>query len=452
MARAAIIIGGLAFALGATVLPAFAQMPVSGGRPNPALFGGATREAAHRVTFDSQLAGGIARVTTDLDGPADGAAYGFGVGTAGLNYASDWRRAGLYASASSSAHYFPAFSDSLITTRHLLTGGRGNVPLGRRTSLLLDGHLTYRPLTVGALFPGMFERPDLFSGNVARLPTEYDFGVSDQHYMTADASVTVSHALSSRSSLAGGYEIQRAYGGSFGRELTTQRVFGRYTRSLARGLSMRLGYGRRFVDYDIDGERRHLMQHDIDAGLDYNRSLSFSRRTTLSFSSGTRVTSYDEYAPFNAENRVRFDVVGGALLRHEIGRTWSAGLDYRREVQFVGVLGEPTLSDGVSASIVGLSGRRVSFSAAAGAASGRVGFDRDSASGFVAYHGSAGVHTALNAYLAANVDYVYYRYRFDRGEVLPSGLGGAVSRHVAMASLDLTLPVFHRGRLTNAAR
>ena len=98
--------------------------------------------------------------------------------------------------------------------------------------------------------------------------------------------------------------------------------------------------------------------------MDYNKALSFSRRTTLTFSTGT--------AAVNSGRDTSFNLTGTARLNHEIGRTWTASAGYSRSVQFVDLLLVPVLYDSLDASIIGLLNRRVEVQAGARASIGTI--------------------------------------------------------------------------------
>jgi hypothetical protein len=74
--------------------------------------------------------------------------------------------------------------------------------------------------------------------------------------------------------------------------------------------------------------------HNINAGVNYSRALSFSRRTTFSFSTGSAIvqsrrTSADQ---LSAHSHLR--LLGDAQLTHEFGRTWTATGEYHRGLMF----------------------------------------------------------------------------------------------------------------------
>jgi opacity protein-like surface antigen len=218
----------------------------------------------------------------------------------------------------------------------------------------------------------------------------------------------------------------------------------RFGHALTRNLALRLGYGQTQYEYRTDDPAveeadRRIRSHNIDAGIDYNRTLSFSRRTTLAFNTGSIVvTDGDESL---------FSLVGGATLAHEIGRTWGASLDYRRSVGFLEVFNSPTLIDNATFSLGGLIGRRLRFSSNVGASRGSVGFFRGDGTAYSTYRGGASLSMALTRLFALRGDYTYSQYRFDEPAAVPDVLAtGHVRYHSVRVGLDVWTPIWTRAR------
>ena len=102
-------------------------------------------------------------------------------------------------------------------------------------------------------------------------------------------------------------------------------------------------------------------------------------------------------------------------------------------------------------SLNGLLDRRWSFQAAGGAALGNLGFG-SSSNGFNTYYATAGVSRALSRFVNLGVDYSFYRYDFEQADLLPQGYNTDFSRNTVRATLSAWLPLFQRGRRSNASR
>ena len=175
----------------------------------------------------------------------------------------------------------------------------------------------------------------------------------------------LSHQISRRVSASGGYG---AYSSEWSAASRQTLHYGRAGISvgIARGLNARAGYGYRQGRYGEGPDPRLVRNHTIDAGVDFSRSLSFSRRTTFSFSTGSTA--------IRDGSQTHFSLTGQAQLNRELGRSWRATVGYSRDVRFIEQFQEVLLSDGVNASVGGLINRRQSFYASAGVSIGNVGF------------------------------------------------------------------------------
>ena len=126
---------------------------------------------------------------------------------------------------------------------------------------------------------------------------------------------------------------------------------GSLVQTLGKGLDLVLGYHYSQAQYaDGSAHQNHL----IDAGVNYNRALSFSRRTTLSFSTGT-----SRFAKPNPAGRCGSAPPARSGSSHEIGRTWTATLSYDRGLRFTENWLEPLFTDSASAGLSGSMSRRV---------------------------------------------------------------------------------------------
>jgi hypothetical protein len=218
------------------------------------------------------------------------------------------------------------------------------------------------------------------------------------------------------------------------------------TYSLGKALSLRAGYHYAEAEYSDAGDT--LANHLIDAGVDFSRSLSFSRRTTLSFGTGTSATT----SPNSADQDTRFRLNGNATLTHEIGRSWSAALMYGRSLQLSEHWPEPVQSDAIAASFGGAISRRLQFSSSASTTTGQSGVRKDGDRGFDAYQASAMLSYALSRYLGASLAYATYYHKFADARLLPPGFPGSIDRYRVTVQVAVSAPLYQRARRGNAAR
>jgi hypothetical protein len=285
---------------------------------------------------------------------------------------------------------------------------------------------------MNSLFPVLVETP---SGESF---VDLEFTPVRKHYVGYAGGASLSHELSTRVTMAANYGY-RLTDGLHDSRFLTHGASASLRYGLTRNLGLRLGYGYsegRYADSD-----EHYANHNLDVGLGYDRALSLSRRTTLSFQTGS--------SAYVNKNRTHFRASGGARLNHQLGRTWTASIAYDRGVRFVEALRQPVFSDGVTASLGGLISRRLEFEANARAALGTVGDGQQN--GFNSYRGAASLSMGLTRYLGVGISYSYYRNDFESSALLPSGFPHALERHSVSAGINLWAPLFYQ-RSTNAAR
>ena len=227
------------------------------------------------------------------------------------------------------------------------------------------------------------------------------------------------------------------------RDLETQSGAGRFTLGLARGLGLRLGYGYSEGRTATLASDDAIRNHTIDAGVDFSRSLSFSRRTTLTFGTGSSVIVEND--------RSHYQVIGNARLNREIRRTWHAALAYDRNVGFLETFSEPVFSDSASVSVGGLINRRTQFHAGTALSVGEVGLS-GADNGYNSYTTSIGVDFGLTRHVSLAVNYSLYSYSFAGGVTLPTGLSSDMRRQSVQAQVQLWSPLFQRARRPDASR
>ena len=145
--------------------------------------------------------------------------------------------------------------------------------------------------------------------------TDPVLGVRSVNYVSTGASVGLSHALSRRISSSLGYSASRSPAGTYG-AYVGQSVSGGLSWTVAKGLSLRGGYSYGQTEYGTGADRLTYETHQIDAGLDFYRALSLTRRTSLSFSTGTSI--------LKDQDQTHYGITGNISITREIGRTWAA--------------------------------------------------------------------------------------------------------------------------------
>ena len=412
-------------------------------RPYRGLFGGgATPSGDHSLTATFQLGGGYDDSVfgegnsspTTGDSTWEGGSFGYF--TADLAYVFNRSHVSFAASLASTNRYFPDSQADFVSAH---TGRVGLSVERRRTQLSLGQTIGYQPFLTLNVFPVLID-PELGEAH----PADQNQGTPLDAYMTYDSSVDVSHRTSRRGGLVFAYTYRMVDFEDEERDSTVQSVSGRYQHEVLRDLNVRAGYGLTEARYPDTSTFDDIRYHTIDLGIDYNHALSVSRRTTFSFQTGGAAIADQE--------QTHYRVIGGARLNHEMGRTWSAGVGYARNVSFLDSLVDPYYSDALSVGARGMLTPRFELDAMASAATGTVGFANSGGNGLTTYSTNVSLSVGLTRYFALAVSHTFYHYGFESGVDLPLGLASLVDRQTVMLSLNVWLPLLSSPRSANASR
>jgi hypothetical protein len=186
--------------------------------------------------------------------------------------------------------------------------------------------------------------------------------------------------------------------------------------------------------------------HDIEAGVDYRRALSFSRRTSVSFGMGSTLVN----APVGVvdgdqaiTSELQYRLVGDVGLTHEMGRTWRASVAYSRGIGYSEAFARPVYSDGVNAIVTGFFNRRTDVSASAGFSAGDVGVVQASSS-FRAYRAATRARVALTSMWALFAEHQYYKHDLGDAFIVPVGVPSVLDRHSVRVGVTLWVPILRK--------
>jgi hypothetical protein len=402
-------------------------------RPYRGLFGSGTDDSQQSLTASGSIGAGwdndlIADAAHLQSTAASDRIKGvLGNASGSLAYALNEERYAFGASAGTSVSYYPTLDTKQFVRREYLSA-LASTRIGQSVSVY--GRAGYQPYSLGALYPGLFApRPGEPVIDDETLPRALE------HFFSYGAGGSWSRQLSRRGSLSADYGYRaRLQSGSVD-AFQSHSAGATYSHGLTRGLEARLGY--HFVLSEYDSDARSYEHHIFDVGVNYSRALSFSRRTSFSFSTGTSATRRSE------GSGLRYHATGSARLSHELGRTWEATAAYQRGVQFVESWPEPLLSDAVSAGIGGQLHRRVQFQALARAVhgTGQAGIpDNDVRS----YRGTAQLAIHISRYMSGSVGYFFDRHDVGRGLSVPDDFPRYRDRQGVRASLTAWAPIFSK--------
>lgn len=405
-----------------------APQPASVRRPYRGLFGGPTDPTAPKsLVFTASMYGAyddnvLANDNTSGVGNPALQRRGYYSGAqAALDYSMQGDLGSFDASGGTQVRYYQDSSDfvpSYFSTVRFETG------FGERTSVSGGYRLIYAPSFQMGLFgdPSGIESvdtpvdldlfPDLFSNSAFR----------------HGANVSIRRKLGRRSAVTLGYLTNRvSVVGDASRNFSSDGASAGYQYQATAHMAVKLGYGYRTAHYAASGHASSKVQ-DINAGVDYSRALSFSRRTFLTFSTGSAILASDRLSVPDSNVRSRFRLIGSAQLRHEMGRTWLADLSYHRGLIFRDNFAAPFFADGVHGSLDGFITRRVDLSTLAQWTRGTLASSADRANGYRALAAHAQIRYGLNAFLALYARYAYYQHDFDNRIALDSQLPGTFDR------------------------
>jgi len=425
--------------------PASAQPPPQqaapqGSRPTRqtrGLFGGGVGDTSQSLMLNLSF-GGV--YDEDLT-PGGRPPRQDGTGSANVDYSFGYEfgRLSVGASAGSSAHYYPAVSNDVILGHRAALSA--SFKITEKTMLSVNQRFSYRPHRVTSFYPlGLAGEPGL--GPVSDPAFDPAFGITTDNYLDFGTTVNLAKQVSRRGSLNLDYSRNQSNLTTASGRQVFQSLRGGFSYSVAKGLALRAAYGRDFRGGTVAGQSRWRTQV-IDAGVDFNRALSISRRATLAF--GTGATAIDN------SGRRRYFATGAADFNYEIGRSWTATLSYRRQVQFIDTIADPLIGDSVTIGVGGLLSRRLQLNSFVGSRMGRFGIATTGPE-FRSSHAGINLSVAIARYLAINANYSYFTYRAGSGAVLPVNIRPRMDRQSLRVTLNAWVPLIVRTRSANASR
>jgi len=439
----------LAASLGTAVLgvaaPAFAQFQPPrprNERPQRGLFGSGTSNLEQSLVLNVSFGGGY---DNDLLGQATGAPgpygprgvgqYGFGSGSLGYSVARDTVQAS--ANAGATTQYYPDMQDPSMNS--FSAGMQVSWQAAKRTSLSTSNQYTYQPNSMRSFFgvPVDSERPPDTSDSLNYAIN----GTSSSDWRT---SVDFSQALSQKLSASLGYTFFAVDYAAQQTNYAAHSILGRLTYQVSKSLSVHGGYGRTTTDYSDDSLDGRYGGRTIDAGVDFGKALSLTRRTSLEF--GTGVSGVNNYGD------TRYFFTGNVALTHELGRSWTMTVGARRAADFYQTFGDPVISSSANAGVSGLLNRRVQVGAQGGWSSGTVGVS-GVVPQFDAWTAGASMRVAVGRGAGLSFSYVFFDYVFnDNGAPLPIGTQPEMRNQSVRVTFDWMMPLVTVARRANASR
>jgi len=428
----------LAFAMMVIAGPAAVEaQQVRSERPYRGLFGGPSDPNSPQTL---SLTGSIFAGYDDMAVPERGglrqlaAPSGYSNGAeALLQFSRSGDKGSFAASGAASGRYYTEDSEFVGSYN---AGLRFSRTLGRRNSFGGDYSVLYLPNWQLDHFPGFLDARSVADETAGLNPDPVEAARASYRH---SGGLSFSHTLSSRSALSFTYTARHVdYVEGLRPDFTSHAAAGRFTRQMTSNTSVVLGYGYRTAASAPDGRQTPAV-HDIDAGVNYSRALSFSRRTSVGFSTGSTIVVADQLSEVDTPTSTRLRLIGSARLTHEMGRSWMTNVAYNRGLVFHDAFGEAFFTDSVAANLTGVPWRRVDVSAQG--AWTHATQSSNGSEGYGSLSGSAQLRYALSRYLGAYVTYLYYRYEFTERFTIDPQFSGALDRSGVRAGLSVAIPL-----------
>jgi hypothetical protein len=350
----------------------------------------------------------------------------------GLWYTKRGERTMFSANGMSSVQYYPQLSNAVRWS------GAGAVAVnhtGRRFNFGLDQQVRYSPYAHfrvipvgGALSGGLAE---IFAPDAALAVT----GRESYRYNTG---VNVGYQMARRTMVTGAYQHEYLdFLPLDQRDWRTHDASLSLIQHLTPKTALVAGYA--YHHRDFEGERQPLRRHDANFGINYNSALPFSPRTTFTFNVGSTALSRTRSTAASGDSTF-LRMIGAANLEHQMNRSWHAGLTYNRWVQYIEGVSDVFLAHSVTGNLRGYFGPRVELRATSGYSTGPLRFGPRQR-GYDTNASTARMRFAITRSLAAQAEYVYYRYLFSDAVTLPTGTPYRANRHVIRFGLTTWVPL-----------
>ncbi len=214
-----------------------------------------------------------------------------------------------------------------------------------------------------------------------------------------------------------------------------RRVGAQIARHLSAHTQLVIGYALRRLDRLDIAERTD--SHDLNVGIDYHRALSFTRRTTLAFHTGSAI--------LRREHGTSLRAIGEATIRREFRRSWAAEGGYSRRVLFLEGFEQPAFADSATFNVSGLLTRRLDVALSGRYAVGEIGLAVRS-NPFDLAMATARLRWSVGSHVALFMRGGYFYYEFQDNAGLPPGLARVLNRPTAQAGVSLWVPFLDNGR------
>jgi len=338
-------------------------------------------------------------------------------------------RFGLQLNATGGARYYDTLHEVLSNGESV--GAATAFPLGRRTTVALTSGFSYSPNYALAQFTDLVPNTDA-------VVTANDLALVRRPAYTSGLTAALTESFGPKASFMMNYGLHRSdFVNNEDPSLVAQSGYAMFRYRFSRNVGFHAGYGRRVGEYNLLNDTQSAPIEDIDIGLDYNynRGVSLSKKTTLSFGSGSSITEQD--------HRHHFTVTGTVNLDQAFTRYSHATLTYTRGVQLLEGFVEPVYSDSLTAAINGAIGARVHLATSASYSMGEVGLSGNN-NDYRAWNTGGRMTVDLSRLSMLYVSYGFSSSDIGSGVQLVHDVPYTQRRHSLRVGASLRVPVIRR--------
>ena len=175
-----------------------------------------------------------------------------------------------------------------------------------------------------------------------------------------------------------------------------------WKRQMSRAFALHAGYGRDQLQQSRGGVDERYVNELIDLGVDFAKSLTMARRTTLGFVTETSVVR-------EGGGPRHYRLNGTVAFEHHFLRTWVTQLAAKRATEFLPGFRGPVFTERGRAALAGYFSKRVLMNVNAEGGQGAVGVNDQRQ--FMSYTGNAKITYGITRHIGVFTQYVYYNYQ-----------------------------------------
>jgi hypothetical protein len=343
----------------------------------------------------------------------------------GLTFRKDARYTRFVLLGDTTLRYYRTTGETTAPRFHAEMGIDSQVGHRRQNSVGFRASVDREPYFILSIFPGSTSPTE----GAAIVPVNRDDLFDRQDRYIYGQGFNVEQQWSQRTFFRFSESARAAVSDSPNLDVRTVQAYAGIGHRMTRYASLVLGYGYRYGQMGA-GATQRLKQQDINVGIDYQRPLTRSRRTTFGLTTGSSLVDV-------TPNR-QWQVVGGVNLRHEFASGWFIRGDFTRNTQLVEGFADPFFVSTVQASLGGFAGRRLELNLASGYSRGTQGFTSQR---YNTVQGSARVRLALARFVAVDTEALVNRQDFDRRIVMPGAVPSQLDRWSVRCNVAIWLPL-----------